>query len=286
MTNQMKGLLVAMLICTYCSLGVGAVVFLINGFSFESFASWIFFFLEIPVAVIGQLLLNYINKLEKEVRSEIEKYNLLQTLREGAILKFYKDNGIKPRYGKDGKLQTPDEFIGILTILTKDGKLEQSVYELLGIMPQFDKDGNEIPFVAVIKHLVETFKTKDLDKIKFKKLVLPKTQETKKTEVKKIEKPQISDTAKKEKKSGAKKKIVMGKKVKGDKKGGKSKGGADKKETPKKPVSQTKEQNSQQKPRVRENKRVDTSGISEILGEHKSYEGASVEEQEEASNTR
>lgn len=286
MTNQMKGLLVAMLICTYCSLGVGVVVFLINGFSFENFASWMFFFLEIPVAIIGQLLLNYINKLEKEVRSKIEKYRLLQTLREGAILKFYKDNGIKPRYGKDGKLQTPDEFIGILAILTKDGKLEPSVYELLGIMPRFDKDGNEIPFVAVIKHLVETFKTKDLDKIKFKKLVLPKTQETQKTEIKKIEKTKISDTAKKEKKRDAKKKIVMGKKVKGNKKGEKPKNGADKKATPKKSDSQTKEQIAKQKARICENKRVDASGISEILGKNKSHKEAIVETQEEASNTR
>ncbi len=232
MTNQMKSLLVAMLVCTYCSIGVGAIVFIINGFSFSSFASWLFFLLEIPVAVLGQLLLNRINKAEKEVMQKIDRYKLLQELREGAILKFYKDNGIKPRYNKDGKLQTPDEFIGILTKLTKDGKLEPSIYELLGILPQFDKDGNEIPFVVVIKHLVDSFKTKDLDKLKFKKLVLPKTNTPEKAEVKKVEKPKVTETAKKEKEAGKKQKIVYGKVVKAKK--DKKKGGSEK-STAKKP---------------------------------------------------
>lgn len=253
MTNQMKSLLVAMLICTYCSLGVGAIVFIINGFSFTSFASWLFFLLEIPVAIFGQLLLNRIKRIEKEVMQKIERYKLLQELREGAILKFYQDNGIKPRYNKDGKLETPDEFIGILTKLTKDGKLEPSIYEMLGILPRFDKDGNEIPFVVVIKHLVDSFKTKDLDKLKFKKLILPKTNELQKAEVKKIEKPKVAESAKKEKKAGKKQKIVYGKIVKAKK--DKPKGGGEKSPA-KKPKAKSVEGVSKETPQHQLEKRI------------------------------
>lgn len=225
MTNQMKKLLIAMLIYTYSCLGFGVLLFLISGFSFESVVSYVYFGMQIPLAVSLQLLLNTINRRDAEIRRQIERINTLIKLREGAKLKFYKDFGILPKYDEKGNLLNPDDFIGIVSVLTKDGILEPSIYELLGILPRFDKDGKEIPFCIVIKHLVESFKKKDLDKLKFKTLKF-KTENNKveNKEVKKGFAPQVKPVAKAEKK--AKEKSKTGKPFKEKK--GKSSGGGKK----------------------------------------------------------
>lgn len=207
MTNQMKKLLIAMLVYSYCCIAIGVVLFCITGFSFESVVSYIYFGAQVPLALSLQILLNSVNRREEEVRQEIERINILLKLREGAKLKFYKDFGIIPKYDENGKLLNPDDFIGILSILTKDGELEPSIYEILGILPRFDKDGNEIPFVTVVKHLVESFKKKDLDKLKIKTLKF-KTENNKvvNKEIKKVNATKVLDSAKKESKSKEKSK--------------------------------------------------------------------------------
>ena len=228
MTNQMKKLLFTLLIFSYSSLAVGVILFIIGGLEYESFICYVIFGLEIPLCVSLQLLYMVVLRKELELKLKINYAKTLLNLREGAKLKFYKDNGIKPKYNKDGTLMSPDEFIGILTKLDKDGKLEKSIYEILGIMPQFDEFGNEIPYVVIIKHLIEKFKTSGLDKFKgvYKAVGTeniaskPEKAKTKTAEAKKV-----GDA----KKAAAKKeKVVYGKipKSGGDKKKG-DKGGKD-----------------------------------------------------------
>lgn len=230
MTNQMKKLLIAMLIYTYSCLGFGILLFCISGFSFESIVSYVYFGMQIPLAVSLQVLYNIVSRRDEEVRHKIERINTLIKLREGAKLKFYKDFGIVPKYDEKGNLLNPDDFIGIVSVLTKDGVLEPSIYELLGILPRFDKDGREIPFCVVIKHLVESFKKRDFDKLKFKTLKF-KTENNKveSKEVKKVVAPQVKPAAKAEKK--AKEKSKTGKPFKEKK--GKSSGGGKKDDGPK-----------------------------------------------------
>lgn len=230
MTNQMKKLLIAMLIYTYSCLGFGILLFYISGFSFESIVSYVYFGMQIPLAVSLQVLYNIVSRRDEEVRHKIERINTLIKLREGAKLKFYKDFGIVPKYDEKGNLLNPDDFIGIVSVLTKDGVLEPSIYELLGILPRFDKDGREIPFCVVIKHLVESFKKRDFDKLKFKTLKF-KTENNKveSKEVKKVVAPQVKPAAKAEKK--AKEKSKTGKPFKEKK--GKSSGGGKKDDGPK-----------------------------------------------------
>ncbi len=230
MTNQMKKLLIAMLIYTYSCLGFGILLFCISGFSFESIVSYVYFGMQIPLAVSLQVLYNIVSRRDEEVRRKIERINTLIKLREGAKLKFYKDFGIVPKYDEKGNLLNPDDFIGIVSVLTKDGVLEPSIYELLGILPRFDKDGREIPFCVVIKHLVESFKKRDFDKLKFKTLKF-KTENNKveSKEVKKVVAPQVKPAAKAEKK--AKEKSKTGKPFKEKK--GKSSGGGKKDDGPK-----------------------------------------------------
>ena len=226
MTNQMKNLLFTLLILSYSSLAVGVILFVVGGLEYESFICYVVFGLEVPLCISLQLLYTAVLRKELELKSKINYAKTLLELREGAKLKFYKDNGIKPKYNKDGTLMSPDEFIGILTKLDKDGKLEKSIYEILGIMPQFDEFGNEIPYVVIIKHLIEKFKTSGLDKFKGvykavgseKVAVKPEKAKTKTAEAQKV-----GDA----KKAGAKKKdrVVYGKILKGG--GGNKTGGKD-----------------------------------------------------------
>ena len=265
MTNQMKKLLFTLLIFSYSSLAVGVILFIIGGLEYESFICYVIFGLEIPLCVSLQLLYMVVLRKELELKSKINYAKTLLNLREGAKLKFYKDNGIKPKYNKDGTLMSPDEFIGILTKLDKDGKLEKSIYEILGIMPQFDEFGNEIPYVVIIKHLIEKFKTGGLDKFKGvykavgseKVAVKPEKAKAKTAEAKKV-----GDA----KKAGAKKKekVVYGKipKSGGDKKKG-DKGGKDnaKKPNNKKQDKVNDEANSASKT----NEQSESATIAEIV---------------------
>ena len=78
---------------------------------------------------------------------------------------------------------TPDELLGILTALDKEGKLDPSIDERLGILPKFDKGGKEIPIILVLKHLIRSIKVQGVqDVTKLKGLYAKGTKQEKKEE--------------------------------------------------------------------------------------------------------
>ncbi len=200
MTNQMKKLLLQLLILSYVSFGVCLLAFLVNGFKFNSFVSYIVLITEVPVCAYLQYLYVIIKEGDKLFNNNVFRAKKLLELREGAKLKFYKDNGIQPKYNEDGTVMDPDAFIGILTTLDENGQLNESVYEMLGIKPRFDKDGNQIPIYVVLKHLMAKPKTTGFEKIaKYAKLKTPSTVVEKtpeKTAQKKLQQEQTSETKK------------------------------------------------------------------------------------------
>lgn len=166
MTNQMKKILMVCLILSYMNLLGMTVLLIANGFVYKYVFSYIVLVLSAGLSAYFQYLQYVVMKQDKEFAEKIFYAKKLLELREIAKLRFYKSHGIAPKYNEDGTIMDPDTFIGILTKLDEHGMLEKSMYEILGIEPVFDKDGNEIPVIVVLKHLMKKPRTKDFSKIK------------------------------------------------------------------------------------------------------------------------
>lgn len=166
MTNQMKKILMVCLILSYVNLLGMSIILILNGFVYKYVFSYIVLVLSAGLSAYFQYLQYVVMKQDKQFAEKIFYAKKLLELREIAKLNFYKMHGIAPKYNEDGTIMDPDTFIGILTKLDEHGMLEKSMYEILGIEPVFDKDGNEIPVIVVLKHLMKKPRIKDFDKIK------------------------------------------------------------------------------------------------------------------------
>ena len=193
MSNQMRKAVLVGFFMSVLSLGLSLAVLMISG-EFLHAISWIVVGVSIVASLILISLYIEAKKEENALRARIAYYKLVHALREKALLEFYKKFGIAPQYSKDGRLLTPDEVLGILTKLNEKGQLDESVYEMLGILPRFDASGKEIPRIMVLKHLIKAIKKENFDDIKKLKGLHKKGAE--KTEEKGKDKPK--QTAKKE----------------------------------------------------------------------------------------
>ena len=232
-----------------------------GGFGYDNLFSYLFLSINVILTIFLTVLYVRVQIETKNYKKQIFYAKKLLELREGAVLDFYKRYGIEPMY-QNGKIMTPDELLKIATKIDEFGNLDQSIYEILGIDPILDKNGNEIPIVLVLKHLIKKLKQEGLQEVakKFKGFYLKgskkeKKQEAKKQAEKKAEKSGKEKKAKKEKKlkyiPGAQeeKKIDKGKKEKKGSKGDKNK--APEKEQPKAQEKQEKQESKQEvKPRV------------------------------------
>ena len=207
MTNQMKTFLKIALASSFVAVVVAVVALFVGGFGYLYSASYIF--LAVALLVFAVMFVMYLNMKsnERAFKRQIAYYKLLKELRNKAVLDFYNKFGIKPQYNKDGKLMTPDELLGILTALDKEGKLDPSIYERLGILPKFDKDGKEIPIILVLKHLIRSIKVQGVqDVTKLKGLYAKGTKQEKKEEKETKKAPAKKEKGKKEKGGGKKEK--------------------------------------------------------------------------------
>lgn len=166
MTNQMKIILKVGLCASLGAFVTSVVAFIVGGVGYLNPFSYVLLGFSAVTTIV--LFIMYLNMKsdERMFKQRIAYFKLLQELRNKAILDFYNKFGIKPQYNKEGKLLTPDEFLGIITKLDAEGNLDPSVYEQLGILPRFDENGKEIPTILVLKHLIRTIKKQGLSDIK------------------------------------------------------------------------------------------------------------------------
>lgn len=203
MTNQMKVILKLSLIASGLTLAFSICCLFIGEIGFLQWVSYIV--IAVSALIFISSLVIYLNTKaeDRALKKRIAYYRLLKKLRDKAVLDFYNKFGLKPQYNKEGKLLTPDEFLGILTKLDKEGKLDPSIYEKLGILPQFDKDGKEIPLILVLKHLIKSIKMEGVKDIKkLKGLYAKGTKKEKKTPPKKESSGDKKKGKKKEKQGG------------------------------------------------------------------------------------
>lgn len=166
MTNQMKIILKVGLCASFGAFVTSVVALMVGGVGYlHPFLYVILGFSAVTTIVLFVMYLN-MKSDERMFKQRIAYFKLLQELRNNAILDFYNKFGIKPQYNKDGKLLTPDEFLGIITKLDAEGKLDPSIYEQLGILPRFDENGKEIPTILVLKHLIRAIKRQGFSDIK------------------------------------------------------------------------------------------------------------------------
>lgn len=166
MTNQMKIILKVGLFASLGAFILSLVALLVGGIGYlHPFSYVVLGFSALAMVVFFVMYLN-MKSNERTFKQQIAYFKLLQELRNKAILDFYNKFGIKPQYNKDGKLLTPDEFLGIITALDAEGKLDPSIYEKLGILPRFDENGKEIPTILVLKHLIRAVKKQGITDIK------------------------------------------------------------------------------------------------------------------------
>ncbi len=108
------------------------------------------------IANIVLLVLAYHKLKKKKVEpKKIEPTGDYKTDLYGAL-------GIPIQYNKDGTIKDIYQLLGIEPIYDEDGNRILTAYELLGVLPKFDENGNEIPLVFVIKNGVKGIAKVDL----------------------------------------------------------------------------------------------------------------------------
>ena len=121
-------------------------------FVVKVFKLWLF--LTVVAIIIGLAILfiylfkKAINKYKKQNKKEEVKstgnYNI----------DLYTILGIPVQYNKDGTIKNIYELLGIDPVYDEEGNRILTVYELLQIMPKFNEQGQEVPSVFAIKNRV------------------------------------------------------------------------------------------------------------------------------------
>ena len=121
-------------------------------FAFSIFKLWLFLtFLCTSLIGISVCLFLLIKTIKKIKIMQLKKSNLNKTTG-NYMLDVYNLLGIPPQYNKDGSLKNIYEILQIKPVYDENGNRVYTVYELLGIKPMIDANGNEIPQVFAIKN--------------------------------------------------------------------------------------------------------------------------------------
>ena len=126
-------------------------------FAFSIF-SILAFFITLILLTLGLftailLLVKYKKRLVEQVK--LKKKDAINNDEE--MIKLYNLAGIPVIRDENGKIKNIFELLGIEPVYDLNGNRVKTVYELLGIVPRFDKDGKEIPTILSIKNRALTF---------------------------------------------------------------------------------------------------------------------------------
>lgn len=171
MTNQMRKIVRAIFFSVLFANVLFVVLFFVGTLGFSSWVS--FFALGINVASsiwLGLFLLED-KKTEKYFLTKLKTAKDIIRQRNEILSHFYRQSNIPLQYDKNGNIRDIDSILGIAPEYDKDGNLLPTIYEILMIKPLIDENGREIPTVLVVKHLVSRFKTENLEKIAEMKFV-------------------------------------------------------------------------------------------------------------------
>lgn len=196
-------------------------------FAFKVIKLWAFLtfgLISLFAIVISVLILVKVIKKIKKMALEAKKKNAMETTG-NYMLDIYNLLGIPPQYNKDGTLKNVYELLGIEPMYDEKGNRILTPYELLGFLPKFDQNGKEIPAFYVIKNRIGRIAKVGLSTA-FLTRKLSKEEEEQKIIRETLEKQLKEAEAKKEdKKAALIKKVIANKKKDDKKKADKKKGG-------------------------------------------------------------
>lgn len=115
---------------------------------------WLFFVLLGVCALPIVVFAVLVAKLKKKI--ELAKLKAQNDVKSSGnyMLDIYAILGVAPQYDKDGKLIDIYEILKIKPVFDEQGNRVLTVYELLGVAPLLDENGNEIPVVFALKNRV------------------------------------------------------------------------------------------------------------------------------------
>ena len=121
-------------------------------FAFRIFKLWLFLtFLCASLIGIAVCLVLLLKTIKKIKIMQLKQSSSNKTTG-NYMLDVYTLLGIPPQYNKDGSLKNIYEILQIKPVYDENGNRVYTVYELLGIKPMIDANGNEIPQVFAIKN--------------------------------------------------------------------------------------------------------------------------------------
>lgn len=146
--EKQKRIYLALLICSSLLFITNLILHLVNAYDW-----WVFGILFISLGLLvcfSVLKLIKVSKLIKQRKQDQTKVKPTGNYN----VDLYAVLGIPVQYNKDGSVKDIYELLGIEPIFDENGNRILTIYELLGVMPKFDSNGKEIPMVTVIKNRV------------------------------------------------------------------------------------------------------------------------------------
>lgn len=158
--KKTKALLISLMCIEIVSFILVAVLFAFGVINIALF----FILLTIDIILLS-LNLFLLIKLTRKIKKNLLKLESKSINTSGDFMTdIYAILGIPKQYNPDGSLMSIYELLKIHPIYDETGTRLLTPYELLGILPKFDKNINEIPYVFVIKNRVGKIAKVDLTK--------------------------------------------------------------------------------------------------------------------------
>ena len=208
-------------------ISISVLSFLLIGwtmlFAFSVTSFLVFLFPElIAIGVLGIVIYKLVKYRKSIKEAELEKAELAQKSEED-IIKLYGLAGIPILRDENGKIKDIYELLGISPEYDEDGNRILTVYEQLGIVPRFTNNGTEIPSFLSIKnrikkfikteksvgHLTRKLSDKEREELQIRRILEEKKKEAEifgnKSKAQAIQKTLDSKKQAKDKKAGGKK---------------------------------------------------------------------------------
>lgn len=142
-----------LLIAVSSCIGALEILFIVL-FIMQIMQLWLFLLLTALSAIGICVCIVFIFKIAKKMK--LSKLNRVSANKSTGnyMLDVYNLLGLAPQYNKDGTLKNIYEILQISPIYDEKGNRVYTVYEMLGITPMLDENGNEIPQIFAIKNRV------------------------------------------------------------------------------------------------------------------------------------
>ncbi len=146
---------------------------------FDVLKLWIFLTCFSVLLAVDVVFVVLLFKIVKKIK--ISKINAKTSVKATGnyMLDVYGVLGIEPQYDKDGNLINIYDLLHIKPIYDDNGERVLTIYELLGTTPRFDKEGKEIPSYFVIKNRVGRFAKVSLSTAFLTRKLTPEEEEQK-----------------------------------------------------------------------------------------------------------